>query len=88
MNALCKPSLETPSHMIKTLQAENGIKLTSLNRYISVITDIDKKWFVIFEHTTNHLSFGYVCLHQLENYFSCFSIFFFNYYFASAAMHF
>ena len=28
-----------------------GKKLTSLNQYISVITDIDEKWFVIFEHT-------------------------------------
>ena len=43
-----------------------GKKLTSLNRYISVITDIDEKWFVIFEHTINHLSFGYIHLPQLE----------------------
>ena len=28
-----------------------GKKLTSLNRYISVLTDVDEKWFVIFEHT-------------------------------------
>ena len=53
--------------------------LTSLNRYFSVIFDIEEKWFVIFEHTINHLSFGYVCLPQLENYFSWFA--FFSYFF-------
>ena len=37
-----------------------GKKLTNLNRYISTITDIDEKWFVVFEHTINHLSFRYV----------------------------
>ena len=46
-------------------------KVTSLNRYISIITHIDEKWFVIFEHTINHLSFGYVRFPQLEYYFSC-----------------
>ena len=44
----------------------------SLKRYISVITDIDQKWFVIFEHTINPLSFSLVRLPQLENYFSYF----------------
>ena len=58
-----------------------GKKLTNLNRYISVITDIDKKWFVIFEHTINHLSLGYVRLPQLEHYFSCFVSFFDCFYF-------
>ena len=43
-----------------------GKKLTNLNRYISVITGIDENWFVIFEHTINYLSFGYVRLPQLE----------------------
>ena len=47
-----------------------------LNRYISVITDIDEKWFVIFKHTINWLSFGYVRLPQLEYYFSYFFFFF------------
>ena len=39
-----------------------GKKLTNLNwqEYISVITNIDKKLFVIFEHTIIHLSLGYV----------------------------
>ena len=59
INALCKPSLGSPSHVTKILPAENGQKLTSLNRYISVITDVDEKWFVIFEHTINHFSFDY-----------------------------
>ena len=31
-----------------------------LNRYISVITDIDEKWFVVFERSINCLAFGYV----------------------------
>ena len=43
-----------------------GQKLASLNQNISVITDIDEKWFVIFEHTINYFSFGYVRLPQLE----------------------
>ena len=52
-----------------------GKKLTSLNRYISVITNIDEKWYVIFEHAINRLSFGYVCLPQLDYYFSFFFFF-------------
>ena len=32
-----------------------------------------KKWFVVFELTINHLSFGNVHLPQLENCFSCFA---------------
>ena len=47
-------------------------KLMNLNRYISVITNIDEKWFVIFEHTINHLSNGYVHLPQFECHFSFF----------------
>ena len=34
-------------------------KLTSFNRFISVITNIYQKWFVMFEHTINRLFFGY-----------------------------
>ena len=30
-------------------------KLMNLNQYISVVTDMDKKWFVVFEHTINRL---------------------------------
>ena len=52
-----------------------GKMLMSLNRYISLITDIDEKWFVVSEHTINHLCFGYACSPQLENYFSFASIF-------------
>ena len=52
-------------------------KLTNLNQYISVITSIAKKWFVIFEHTIKQLSLGYVPLPQLEYNFSCFASFFF-----------
>ena len=52
-----------------------GKKLTSWNRIISMITNIDEKRSVVFEHTINHLSFGYVRLPQLENYYSCFAFF-------------
>ena len=69
-----------------------GRKWTILNRYISVITDIDEKWFVIFEHTINCFSFGYVRLPQLEYYFSSFfflfSYFFFLFYYSSPAIYF
>ena len=59
-----------------------GKKLTNLNRYISVITDIDKKWLVIFLRAIiNHLSFGDVHLPQFEYHFSCFVSFFFFFFF-------
>ena len=58
-----------------------GRKLTSLNRYISVITDIDGKWFVILEHTINCLSVGYARLPQLEYYFSFFFLFSYLFFF-------
>ena len=54
-----------------------GRKRTILNRCILVNTDFDGKWFVLFEHTINRLSFGYVRLPQLEYYFFLFSYFFF-----------
>ena len=53
-----------------------GKKLKNLNQYISAVINIDEKRFMIFEHTINHLSFGYVRLSQLEYYFSCFASFF------------
>ena len=53
-----------------------GRKWTISKRSISVITDIDDKWFVIFEHTINRLSFGYVRLPQLEYNFSSFFLLF------------
>ena len=37
-----------------------------------VITDIDEKWFVIFELTINRLFFRLCLFPQLEYYFSCF----------------
>ena len=57
-----------------------GKNLTILKRYVLVVTDIDEKWFVIFEHTIYHLSFGYVRLPQLENYFFLFCIFFLTFF--------
>ena len=66
-----------------------GKKLMILNQYISVITNIDEKWFVIFEHTINHLSFGYIGLPQLEYNFSCFVSFFLPFFsFSSHAIYF
>ena len=67
--------------MNKVLQGKNGQKVTNLNRYIPVITNIDKKWFVIFEHTIDLLSFGYVGLPQLKLLFFCFASFFFPFFF-------
>ena len=62
----------------------------NLNRYISVITDIEENWFVVFEHTINRLSFGYVCLSQLEYYFPVLhpfsSYFFFFFFFPSVTI--
>ena len=63
-----------------------GKKLTNLIRYISVITDIDEKWLVIFLRAINHLSSGDVHLPQFEYHFSCFESFFFS--FSSAAIYF
>ena len=54
-----------------------GKKLTNLNQYISLITGIAKKWFVIFEHTIKQFSLDYVRLPELEYNFSCFASFFF-----------
>ena len=51
-----------------------GKKWKKLNRYISISAATYEKWFVIFEHTINHLSFGYVHLFQLKHYF--FKLFF------------
>ena len=62
INALYKPGLRACGHVTIILLAGNGQKVDELNRCISVITDIHEKWFVVFEHTINHLSFGYVRL--------------------------
>ena len=73
--------------MTKILQAKVGRKWTILNQYISVITDIDEKWFVIFEHTINCLSFDYVHLPQLDYYFSSFVSFFLLFFYSSPAIY-
>ena len=69
-----------------------GKKLANLNRLIWVIIDIDEKWFVVFEHTIDHLAFGYVRLTQQENQFFLFCFFFltcfiFVFSFSSAAIY-
>ena len=70
INTLCKTSLESPIHATKILQAENGQKV---DKFESILM---KKWFAVFKHTINHLSFGSVRLLQLEYYVSCFVSFF------------
>ena len=63
INALCKPSLGTPSHMTNILQAKNVQKVDEFEPIYLDKYDIHEKWFVIFEnglHTINHLSFAYV----------------------------
>ena len=77
MNALYKPSLGAPGHVTKLLLAEMGKKLTNMNRYLLVITDIDGKCFVLFEHNINHLCIGYVRLPQLTNLNAIFLVLFF-----------
>ena len=67
--------------MIEILQAENMQKVDEFELIYLGINRIDEKWFVIFEHTINHLSFGYVCLPQPEHYFSCFTYFFLLFFF-------
>ena len=43
---------------------------------ISVNTDIDEKYFMVFKHTFHHFPLNYDRLPQLEYYFSCFASFF------------
>ena len=81
INFLCKSSLGAPDYVTKILQAKNGQKVDDFEPmyiHISVITDIDEKWFVIFEHTINCLFVGYVRLPQLEYFF--FFFFFFTFF--------
>ena len=61
-------------------QKFTGWKLAKSWRFC---TDISRKLLILvknglwfFEHTINHLSFGYVHLPHLKNYFSCFVSFF------------
>ena len=62
-----------------------GKKLTNLNQYISVVTSIAKKWFVIFEHTVKQLSLDYVRLPNLNTIFLVLNLFSF---FPSGAIYF
>ena len=72
---------ENPVTWPKCYRPKMGRKWRILNRYISVNTDFDGKWFVIFEHTTSRLSFGYVRLPQPEYYFCSFLSFFLLFFF-------
>ena len=51
--------------VIKILLVKNGLEVDKLEPMYPInilITDIHEKWFVIFEHSINHLFFGYVHL--------------------------
>ena len=74
MLALMQTKFGTPGHVNKILRPIMCKNWTNLNRYVLIITDIDKKWFLIFEHTNNHVRFGYVRLLHLI--FLVFSYFF------------
>ena len=76
------------SHFCKILHLENGQKVNNLNQYISIIIDIDEKWFLIFEHTINYLSFGYGHLPQLEYHFYCSASFFLLFFSSFNAIYF
>ena len=56
-----------------------GKKLTSLNRYISVITLFDKKWCIIFKHTINRLFLVLFVYPNLNTSFLALAIFFSNF---------
>ena len=58
MNALRKASLGAPSHMTKILQAEDWQKVDEFEPIYLGNYNIEEKWFVVFEHTINCLSFG------------------------------
>ena len=79
-----------PGHVTKILQSENGQKVDEFEPIYLGSYNTDEKWFVVFEHTINHLSFVCVCLPQLGYYFTCFSPFFllFFFSFSSVAIYF
>ena len=79
INALCRPSFGAPGYVTKILQAKNEQKVDDFELIysISIITDIDEKWFVISEHTIHWFAFGYVRLPQLKYHFSSFFLLFF-----------
>ena len=78
INGLCKPSLEALGYVTKMLQAENGQKVDDFEPMVN--TDINGKRFVIIELIIDRLSFGYVCLPQLEYHFSSFFSFFLSFF--------
>ena len=51
IETVCAPSLEAPNHVIAISEAKNQQKVDNF-RYISVITNINEKKYVFFEHTT------------------------------------
>ena len=72
INGSCKPSLGTPGHVTKMLG-----KLMSLNQYISVNTDFDEKWFVLFEPLSTAFVLVIFIYPNLNTIFVLFFFFFF-----------
>ena len=77
INGSCKPSLGTPGHVTKMLGLKMGRKLMSLNRYISVNTDFDEKWFVVFEPLSTAFLLVMFIYPNLNTIFVLFFLFFF-----------
>ena len=63
-----------------------GKKLTNLNRYISVRTDIDETWFVIFDYTTIVFLFIVFVYSNLKLYFLFVFFFFLTFFFFHATL--
>ena len=81
INGLCNPSLGTPSHETKILQAEDGQYVDEFEPIYFSKYQFWLKMICDFEHTINCLSFGHVCLPQPEyHFFSFFSYFFFSFF--------
>ena len=57
------------------LEAENRQRVDKFETIISVSINIHEKSFMIFEHTINHFSFGYVHLPDLDTIFLFFLYF-------------
>ena len=66
INGWCKPILGVPGHETKILQVKNGQKVDDFEPINPVKNNFEQKRIVIFEHTINHISFGYVCLPRPE----------------------
>ena len=81
ISALCKQSLGVPDHVTKILSAQNEQKLDEFEP-IYLVINYRYWWKMVcnFWAHYHHLSFGYVCLPQLEYYFSSFCFYFLTFF--------